>query len=127
MLQIVGETNTDNELDNATDDGIYCAACRTLVTRSRWRASVDGHEHVVFNPAGIVFRILCFREAPGIVDQGEPSDEFTWFKGYQWNFGLCQGCGEHMGWGFTGEGAPALFFGLIKGKLSSLPKSPAED
>ena len=127
MLQIVAETNTESELKNATDDGIYCAACGALVTRSRWRLSIDGHEHVVFNPAGIVFRILCFRDAPGIVDQGAPSDEFSWFKGYQWNFGLCRGCGAHMGWRFTAESEPALFFGLIKGKLSSLPKSVAED
>lgn len=121
MLQINGDSRSDDDLDQATDDGIYCSACGFMVTRARWRLSVDGHEHVFFNPAGRVFRILCFREATGIVDRGVPTDEFTWFKGYLWNFGLCRGCGAHMGWRFTGGDDPGLFFGLIKEKLSSTP------
>ena len=121
MLQIVGETDPDSELDQKTDDGIYCTACGYMVTRGRWSLSMDGHEHVFFNPAGQVFRILCFREATGVADRGVPTDEFTWFKGYLWNFGLCRSCGEHLGWRFTGDADPPLFFGLIKGKLSPKP------
>ncbi|MBT6093309.1 MAG: hypothetical protein HOH04_00400 [Rhodospirillaceae bacterium] len=119
MLQTVGETETD--IENATDDGIYCKACGEMVTRSRWRLSMDGHEHVVFNPAGVVFRILCFREAPGIAERGLPSAEFSWFKGYQWSIALCRGCGAHMGWRYMGESEPPIFFGLIKGTLTSSP------
>ncbi len=126
MLQIAPDGANDNETDEATDDAITCAGCGHLVTRGRWRLDMggigDGHEHVFFNPHGIVFRILCFREAPGARDAGAPSDEFTWFKGYKWNLALCRGCGGHLGWRFTGAGAPAVFFGLIKGKLAGPPK-----
>lgn len=119
MLQIVGDAAPGSDLENATDDGIHCAACGYLVTRTRWRLEMDGHEHVFFNPAGKVFRVLCFREATGIVDRGVPTDEFSWFRGYLWNYALCRGCGDHMGWRFAGDAEPAVFFGLIKVKLSS--------
>lgn len=121
MLQIVGETDTGTDLDEATDDAVYCAQCGALVTRGRWRLSIDGHEHVFFNPAGIVFRILCFRDAPGVGIRGAPSDDFTWFAGYRWEIGFCAGCGQHLGWRFTGDEEPSLFFGLIKGKLTPRP------
>lgn len=121
MLQKAPETSPDDDLDEALDDAITCAACGHLVTRTRWRLSMDGHEHTFFNPAGRVFTVLCFREAPGAADRGDPTDEFTWFKGYDWNFALCRGCGEHLGWRFTGALDPPLFFGLIKPKLSSQP------
>jgi hypothetical protein len=121
MLQVLDDSRTDDDLEEATDDGIYCAACGERVTRGRWRLDMDGHEHVVFNPAGVVFRLLCFREAPGVFDHGDPTDEFSWFKGYLWNFAHCRGCGQHMGWRFTAEADPPLFFGLIKGKLTDKP------
>jgi len=112
MLQITPEDEKKPDTDEAIDDAIYCAGCGHLITRGRWRTAVDGHGHVFFNPAGRVFRILLFSEAPGIACQGEPTDEFTWFKGYDWVYALCRGCGAHMGWRFTGVDRPPLFFGL---------------
>ena len=95
-----------------------CARCRRLVTRGRWRLAMGGsHEHVVFNPAGIVFRVLCFKEAPGAVAAGEASADFSWFGGYSWRLALCAGCGAHLGWRYEGDGPPAIFFGLIKPML----------
>ena len=92
---------------------LYCASCHALVTKGRWRIEMGiGHEHVFFNPAGKVFRIGCFREAPGAVAIGKPSSEFTWFRGYKWQYGLCRSCGEHLGWLFTGIGPFPAFFGL---------------
>ncbi len=127
MLQVVGETDSESDVENATDDGIYCATCGYMVTRARWRLSMNGHEHVLFNPAGQVFRVLCYREATGAVDRGVPTDEFSWFKGYLWNFALCRRCGNHLGWRFTGDSEPALFFGLIKGKLTFRSGANPED
>ena len=112
--------DADIEVEDATDDAVYCAGCGEVVTRTRWAFSMNGsHEHVFFNPHGVVFRVLCFTEAPGARDEGQPTDDFTWFKGFDWNFALCGGCGEHLGWRYAGDDGPGVFFGLIKGRLSS--------
>jgi hypothetical protein len=99
--------------------GYYCVRCGALVTQGRWRLAMGGdHEHVVFNPAGILFRILCFKEAPGVSPVGPPSGEFTWFRGYQWRLAPCASCATHLGWLYQGDGMrPAVFFGLIKPRL----------
>lgn len=123
MLQLVPDSANDNHTDQSSDDAIYCVECGQVVTRGRWRLSIDGHEHVFFNPNGNVFRVLCFREAPGLRHQGEPSGDFTWFRGYDWNFAFCGGCGAHTGWRYTatGEQLPPVFFGLIKERLTTTP------
>lgn len=124
MLEMHGDSEVHTEFDDehGLDDAIVCLDCGALVTRTRWRLAMDGeHERTFFNPAGHVFRVLCFREAPGTIITGEPSDEFSWFKGYLWRFALCQGCGIHLGWRYEGENDPPIFFGLIKGRLSQVP------
>lgn len=118
MLQKTPETELETATEEGTDDALYCAGCGHLVTRARWAISIDGHEHVVFNPAGRVFRVVCFSEAPGAASVGEPTAHFTWFKSYDWTFALCRGCGEHLGWRYAGDASPPVFFGLIKGKLA---------
>ena len=117
MLEIAPEIDPAAEDDVATDDDIFCAACGHAVTKGRWRISMNGdHEHTVFNPAGRVFCVLCFSDAPGTAAIGEPSGEFTWFKGFDWRIALCLGCDTHIGWRFEGE---RVFFGLIKTKLTT--------
>ncbi len=121
MLQIVPETNDDVDLEEEEDDEIYCAACGHVVTRGCWRMAMNGgHEHTFFNPAGHVFRVVCFKEAPGAGTVGASSDEFTWFKGYQWRIAGCLGCAAHLGWRFADAATPAIFFGLIKPKLTTV-------
>ena len=71
------------------------------------------------NPAGRIFRVVCYKEAPGTHAAGAPTDDFTWFRGYEWQFAGCQGCATHLGWQFSGGEAPAVFFGLINPKLST--------
>ena len=80
------------------------------------------HEHTVFNPAGRIFTIGCFKEAPGADSIGPATDDFTWFKGYDWQIALCRGCNVHIGWQYTGAEAPAVFFGLILAMLTTQPK-----
>jgi len=107
------ETTKDEE------EKLYCTRCATWITSGPWRISVqDGHEHTFFNPAGVIFQVGCFKEAPGARAIGIPSDEFTWFKGHHWQAGLCSGCKEHLGWLFTGDSA---FYCLILKKLTSHP------
>lgn len=96
----------------------YCARCGEFMTRPAWSLAMNGTvDHVFFNPAGMVFRVACFTDAPGAVAVGSASPEFTWFRGYDWRIALCRGCSAHMGWMYEGSGAPAVFFGLIKPML----------
>ena len=122
MLQIAPDVDIEREVDEKTDDAIYCANCGKLITRGRWKLSLGGHEHVFTNPAGVTFRILCFTEAPGAASAGDLTDKFTWFVGYLWNFARCRGCGELLGWHYCSDDDPPKFFGLIKPRLSSRPQ-----
>lgn len=119
MLQIAPKDADEQEI--GTDDALYCAGCGHLLTRTHWAVDVGGHERVFINPAGRVFRIQCFKEAPGAEDEGIPTEEHTWFTGYAWNLALCLGCGGHLGWRFTGAQSPQVFFGLIKTALTARP------
>jgi hypothetical protein len=122
VLKVASDEKIEEDVREEEDDAIYCAACGGLVTRGRWRISMNGdHEHTVFNPAGIVFRVVCFKEAPGVGAVGEPSGEFTWFRGYDWQVALCRGCNVHIGWQYAGEQEPQVFFGLIAPKLTNAP------
>jgi|GEM_PF-939266 len=114
----------DDSVDNKSgaDEGkkrsILCAGCRTVITSSRYGIQIEhNHEHTFFNPAGIIFEILCFSQARNIFIHGEPSTEFSWFKGYAWEIITCRRCVAHLGWRFSREGT--YFFGLIKQKLIS--------
>lgn len=103
------------------EDWLQCVRCGHDVTRAAWAIGIDGdHEHTVFNPAGRLFRVRCFSAAPGVTTTGESTDYFSWFKGYVWCFALCRGCGEHLGWAYSGA-AGGRFFGLIGPKLVSRP------
>jgi hypothetical protein len=123
MLQKAPEAEKKTDADAGTDDAIYCAQCGHLLTRMRWAVDMDGHERVFINPAGRVFRISCFKEAPGADDEGTPTEEYSWFPGYAWNLAICRGCGVHLGWRFEGTAVPAVFFGLIKSALTQSPPS----
>lgn len=125
MLRETDVESASDRSDQETDDALYCAACGALITRSRWRFAVNGdHEHVVFNRAGLVFRVLCFREAPGAVACGPSSAEFTWFRGYRWRVAMCVACDVQVGWRFEGQAAPRLFFGLDARRLTTRQAPP---
>ncbi len=105
---------------------IRCRACGEPITRRAWAIRVrDGHEHTVFNPAGLVFHIGCFAEAPGAWAFGPRSTVFTWFPGYAWTVTACAGCGRHLGWLYLRESGaagsatgPPAFHGLILDRLA---------
>lgn len=122
MLEITPGSKVEEEILQKTDDSIFCAKCGHRVTRTRFRLQMNGQfEHVFFNPAGVMFEIQCFKEAPGAPDVGTPTTDHTWFPGYGWNFAICGNCTDNLGWCFKGDGDPQVFFGLIKQKLTSKP------
>ena len=114
---------TDSHVGERSEGvAFYCAQCGAFMTRPAMAMRMGGdHEHVFFNPAGHVFRVVCFRDAPGAVAVGSPTDAFTWFKGFDWRVALCKGCGAHVGWMYEGIGPPAVFFGLIRPMLVERP------
>jgi hypothetical protein len=104
--------------DDAVGGGrrLLCRACGHPITTEADRTTVEGaHEHVKRNPAGFVFRIGCFRAAPGAVGWGDAFAEHTWFGGYTWQIALCAGCGVHLGWAFGGKAS--AFHGLVTERL----------
>jgi hypothetical protein len=96
---------------------LLCRQCRLEITSRDLAIEVDGrHQHTFFNPAGILFEIGCFGDAPGCAVFGEATTYFAWFPGYAWRFALCRGCKEHLGWTFESSQSMG-FYGLILNKL----------
>jgi hypothetical protein len=97
-------------------EAICCRACGRVVTGKDQKIQVSGsHAHTFFNPAGIVFALGCFHQAPGCLVVGGPSVVFTWFPGHIWRVALCRRCRIHLGWSFAMEAN--TFYALILSKL----------
>lgn len=100
------------------DRAVRCRQCRVEITSLRHAIEVAGkHDHIFFNPAGIIFEIGCYGRADGCRAVGPPTTEFSWFAGMAWSLALCGACQSHLGWFFQGSGSAAGFFGLIHKKL----------
>lgn len=106
----VEDRNTERER------AILCASCGHQITRERERISVlDAHEHRFMNPAGLIFHVGCFARADGCMAIGQPSDDYPWFPGWDWQVALCAACAEHLGWRF--QSGTDSFFGLCLDRL----------
>lgn len=102
---------------------LVCAACRARVTTPADGIEVNGaHSHAFVNPAGILYRVRCFRAAPGVAGLGEQSGYWTWFPGFRWQTCICRACFEHLGWRF--QSTAASFFALITERLLELQEPP---
>jgi hypothetical protein len=101
-----------------TGDAIVCRQCLHEITSNKERKIVNGaHSHTFANPEGIVFEIICFRDAWGCGYVGPASPEFTWFAGYVWRIAVCANCHVHLGWRFSTSGGHS-FHGLIFSRLT---------
>ena len=99
------------------DQAVVCRDCGHPITVVRAVLDVDGScDHTFFNPAGIVFEVLCFSQAPGCTVQGPSSRQFSWFAGFSWRLAFCGGCFGHVGWLY--ESPDSAFFGLIRNRLA---------
>jgi hypothetical protein len=112
------------ERSAGVDDGcggevLVCRRCGLHITSGKQRISVNGsHEHTFVNPEGISFCIGCFGYVQGCLFRGEPSEQWSWFKGYCWRITYCAGCGLHLGWCYSS--ADDVFHGLVLRSLSSV-------
>jgi len=114
----------EKQEEEGTNGGnaILCRQCKNKITTSSNRIEKNGrHKHVFNNPGGYIFEIGCFGAAPGCVNQGQPSLEFSWFAGFSWRFSLCSGCHTHLGWVYQSVGGQntgsSSFFGLVLDRL----------
>jgi hypothetical protein len=106
----------DREL-KAFRRGLLCAFCRAIVTGREEAIAINGAwNHSFVNPHGVVYHIVCYASAPGCQADGEPTLEWTWFPGFQWQVSLCRACGSHLGWYYT-SGYDQAFYGLITDRL----------
>jgi len=99
---------------NAASDWL-CGWCLNHVAKEKDRFSYDGQDEFVFaNPEGIRFEIITFSQTIGCSETGEPTLEHTWFPGHAWSFCVCDRCGQHLGWCYSGTHE---FAGLIKDRI----------
>lgn len=117
-LDVQHKACLENQLKTEKEK-LFCAACGHLITFGDWRIVMRGdHEHTVFNPAGIIFTIGCFQDAPGCLTTGHESAEFSWFPDYKWQLAHCTQCQRHLGWQFRNPSQlPVYFYGLIQNRL----------
>jgi hypothetical protein len=106
----------EQSLQNEEGKAVVCKNCGHSITSADSITFIDGSQtHTFFNPAGIVFEIICFSRAPGCVVFGAASTEFSWFSDFTWRGALCGSCRIQLGWCF--ESGDSSFFGLILQKL----------
>lgn len=99
------------------EEGLLCRKCGHVITSPDHQIQVNGgHLHTFFNPAGVIYEIGCFSNAPGCLQYGPSSSEFTWFAGFTWRLSLCGLCTAQLGWFFSSS--DTIFYGLILKNLS---------
>ena len=117
ILPDVVEADQPEKQESGPEKYIYCRQCHQVITSDEHRISRGGaHTHTFANPNGLVFNIACFKLVTGCAYTGPFSQEFTWFKGYQWRIVVCSMCLNHLGWYFV-SGSGDSFHGLIIDRL----------
>lgn len=105
-----------DDSEQEQEKALFCKMCDAPITTDKQRFSKNGkHLHTFFNPAGVVYEIGCFRDAPGCLVHGPVSREFSWFAEHGWQVAFCTVCLEHLGWYFSSS--QNAFFGLIINRL----------
>jgi len=99
--------------DSAND--WLCYWCFNRVASEKDRFYQNGqNEFSVKNPEGVRFIILTFSRTMGCRQVGVPTLEHTWFPDHAWSYCVCDRCGMHLGWYYTG---PSKFIGLIRERI----------
>jgi len=107
----------DTDQKERSEKYLVCKTCENKITTIAHKIEIYGSfQHSFLNPAGHVFEIACFSEAPGCAPTGTSTGEWTWFPDYQWQVALCSCCISHLGWYYTAN-KKLSFFGLILNQL----------
>lgn len=56
----------------------------------------EGTGGAFVNPHGYVHDMITLRQARHVTLEGQPETEHSWFKGYAWTIGYCEGCTSHL-------------------------------
>jgi hypothetical protein len=105
-------TELERKTEVQSQKSVRCINCGHVVTSPA--LAIEPYEHTFRNPAGYSFHVLCYSDAPGAADVGEPTSEACWFPGYTWTFAICIQCHAHLGWWYSGRDR---FAGLIATRL----------
>jgi hypothetical protein len=101
-----------SESEEETQKSVRCRNCSYTITDPTLER--QPYEHTFRNPGGYSFHVVCYSDAPGTIDAGDPTTEHSWFAGYAWSFAVCAQCHQHLGWWFLGRDR---FAGLIAQRL----------
>ncbi|SPE50555.1 hypothetical protein SBV1_1160013 [Verrucomicrobia bacterium] len=94
-----------------------CGFCLNRVAHDQDRFKYEGKDQFTFyNPDGMRFEIITFTQTAGCQQTGVPTLEHTWFPGCAWSFCVCNRCGQHLGWYYSGAHD---FAGLILNRIIS--------
>jgi hypothetical protein len=108
--------STSSETEQTTNvepkPSVRCKSCNYEVTSPEWVRKP--HEHTFRNPEGYSFHVVCYSDAPGAIEVGQPTAAACWFPGYEWSFAVCGQCQTHLGWWYIGRDR---FAGLIATRL----------
>ena len=112
------ETATENDSGNARKKSVVrCRICDAYITENQFLIPINGEtNHFFTNPSGMGFDLLSYGQADGCSISGKPTEHFTWFEGFQWQYSYCKECGTHLGWHYSCDGLTG-FFGLITDQL----------
>jgi hypothetical protein len=102
----------EEKTETRAQKAVRCKACGQVVTSPA--LAIQPHEHTFRNPVGFSFHVVCYSDAPGAADVGEPTTAACWFPGYAWTFAICTQCHSHVGWWYSGSDR---FAGLIATRL----------
>jgi len=102
----------EEKVDLQAQKAVRCKNCDHVITSPA--LAIEPHEHSFRNPAGYSFHVVCYSDAPGAADAGEPTTEDSWFPGYAWTYAVCRQCHGHLGWWYHGKDR---FAGLIATRL----------
>ncbi|MCG8667769.1 MAG: cereblon family protein [Pseudomonadales bacterium] len=109
VAKILEAMKSDDE--SLKKNAILCKQCDHVITFPEDLITInDRFIHTFTNPSGLQFDIQCYHSAEGALVSGKPTDFFTWFKGYAWQFCYCKNCGNHIGWFYSNQ--EDQFFGL---------------
>jgi cereblon len=115
----------DSEVRHSQRHPLTCRSCGNEISDREALFGKDGDSpyRVFSNPYGLLREVVTVESARGLHLAGPPTTQFTWFPGYAWEVGYCDGCSAHLGWRFSAAETDAdlrEFFGLLRSELLGL-------